>query len=113
MRPLFKLHHQTTHQLPETSLSSHSCLTRVVGERLGGSVLAGGDQVPDEALDVLVSTVVQQAVGQQRSADGLHVGLLQGPLEAAMGQDVAPPPPAGRKDTDSVGVTSSLQSFDN
>lgn len=67
----------------------------MVGQRLGGSVFARGDQVPDEALDVLVSTVVQQAVGQERSADGLHVGLLQRPLEATVGQDVAPPSPPG------------------
>lgn len=77
--------------------TSHSCLTRVVGERLGGSVFAGGDQVPDEALDVLVSTVVQQAVGQQGSADRLHVRLLKWALEATVGQDVAPPSPTAQK----------------
>jgi len=71
--------------------------TGVVGERLGGPVSTRGDEVPDEALDVLVSAVVQQAVGQQRPADRLHVRLLQGPLEAPVSQDVAPPAPPTRQ----------------
>ena len=69
------------------------CVTGVVGQRLGGPVFTGGDQVPDEALDVLVTTVMQQAVGQQGSTDRFHVGLLQGALEATVCQDVTPPTP--------------------
>lgn len=65
----------------------------MVGQCLGGPVFARCDQVPDEALDVLVAAVMQQAVGQEGSADLLHVGLLQGALEAAVSQDVAPSTP--------------------
>lgn len=73
------------------------CVTRVVGQQLGGPVLTGVDQVPDEALDVLVSTVMQQAVGQQRSADLLHIRLLQGSFEATVSQDVIPPTPPAKR----------------
>lgn len=66
----------------------------MVGQCLGGPICTRGDQVPDETLDVLVSTVMQQAVGQQGPADFFHVGLLQGALEAPMSQDVSPPAPA-------------------
>lgn len=68
-------------------------LTRVVGQRLRGPVCAWGDQIPDETLDILVTAVMQQAVGQEGSTDRFHIGLLQGTLEAAMSQDVAPPTP--------------------
>lgn len=71
----------------------------MVGECATLSVLRGRDEVPDEALDVLVSTVVQQAVGQQGAADGLHVLLLQGPLETPAGQDVSPATPPSREGT--------------
>lgn len=73
--------------------------TGVVGQRLRGSIFTWGDQVPDEALDVFVTTVMQQAVGKEGSADLFHVGLLQGALEATVSQDVAPPAPTkeGRK----------------
>lgn len=71
----------------------------MVGECATLSVLRGRDEVPDEALDVLVSTVVQQAVGQQGAADGLHVLLLQGPLETPAGQDVSPATPPSTEGT--------------
>lgn len=69
------------------------CVTRVVGQCLGRPIFAWGDQVPDEAFDVLITAVMQQAVGQEGSADGLHISLLQGALEATMSQDVTPPTP--------------------
>lgn len=62
------------------------------GPRL--AVFRGGDQVPDEAFDVLVAPVVMQAVNEQGPADGLHVLLLQGALVAAVAQDVIPATPA-------------------
>lgn len=71
----------------------------MVGECATLSVLRGRDEVPDEALDVLVSTVVQQAVGQQGAADGLHVLLPQGPLETPVGQDVSPATPPSTEGT--------------
>lgn len=40
---------------------------------------------------------MQQAVGQEGSADSFHISLLQGALEATMSQDVTPPAPT--KDT--------------
>lgn len=71
-------------------------LTQVVLELLGASVLSGGDQVPHEAFDLVVSAVVDQAVGQQGSADGLHVPLGQLLLEAAVREDVLPSTPPGK-----------------
>lgn len=68
-------------------------VTRVVGQCLGGSVFTWGDQVPDEALDILVTTIMQQAVGQKGSADCFHIGFLQGTLEATVSQDITPPTP--------------------
>lgn len=68
-------------------------ITRVVGQGLGGPVFAGGNQVPDEALDVLVAAVMEQTVGQEGSADGLHVRLLHGAFKATVSQDVVPPSP--------------------
>lgn len=65
----------------------------MVGQCFGGSVFTWGDQVPDEALDILVTTIMQQAVGQKGSADCFHIGLLQGTLEATVSQDVTPPTP--------------------
>lgn len=65
----------------------------MVGQCLGGPVFTRRDQVPDEALDILVTAVMQQAVGQEGSADCFHIGLLQGALEATMSQDVTPPTP--------------------
>lgn len=69
----------------------------MVLELLGASVLRGGDQVPHEAFDFVVSTVMDQAVGQQGSADGLHVPLSQLLLEAAVREDVLPSTPPGKK----------------
>lgn len=76
----------------------------MVGERAALSVLGGRDEVPDEALDVLVATVVQQAVGQQGAADGLHVLLPQGPLETPVGQDVSPATPPSTEGTGGGGI---------
>lgn len=65
----------------------------MIGQCLGGPIFTWGDQIPDETFDVLVSTVVQQTVGQEGPADRLHVSLLQGALEATMSQNVTPPAP--------------------
>ncbi len=69
-------------------------LTRVVGQCAALAILGRGYEVPNEALDVLVSTVVEQAVGQECAADGLYVSLPQWALKASMGQDVTPAAPA-------------------
>lgn len=68
-------------------------ITRVIGQCLGGPIFTWGDQVPDETFDVLISTVVQQTVGQKGPADRLHIRLLQRALEATVSQDVTPPAP--------------------
>lgn len=39
-------------------------LTRVIEQRLVLSVFWGGDQIPDEALDIVVTFVVFQAVNK-------------------------------------------------
>lgn len=57
-------------------------------------IFGWGDEVPDEALDLIVSFVVPYTVDQQSPAHQLHVPLRQVPLEAAMGEDVLPSPPA-------------------
>lgn len=66
----------------------------MVLECLGLSVFGGRDQLPDEALDLLVPFVVLDAVHQQGPADHLHVLLVQMPLEPPVRQDVLPPAPA-------------------
>ena len=43
-------------------------LTRVVEQRLFLSFLGGCDQIPDEALDLVITFVVFQAVNQQSPA---------------------------------------------
>lgn len=65
----------------------------------GSSLAVGGgrDQVPDEALDVLVASVVIEAVHQDGSADGFHVLLSELTFVASMGQDVRPATPAGKQ----------------
>ncbi len=68
--------------------------TRVVGQCAALAILGRGYEVPNEALDVLVSTVMEQAVGQECAADGLYVSLPQWALKASMGQDVTPAAPA-------------------
>lgn len=65
----------------------------MVGQRLGGPIFTWGNQVPDETLNILITAIMQQAVGKEGSADCFHIGLLQGALEAAMSQDVTPPSP--------------------
>lgn len=75
-------------------------ITRVVGQRLGGPVLTRGNKVPDEALDVLVAAVMEQTVGEEGPADGLHIALLHGAFKTAVGQDVVPPSPPKDGETD-------------
>lgn len=62
---------------------------------LGASVLSRGDQIPHEAFDLIVSAVMNQAVGQQGPANGLHVPLGQLLLETPMFEDVCPSTPPG------------------
>lgn len=50
-------------------------LTQVVLQLFGLSIFSRGNQVPHEAFDFVVSTVMDQAVSQQGPADGLHVPL--------------------------------------
>lgn len=61
------------------------------------AVLRGCDELPDETLDVLVSTIVKEAKDQDDSADRLHVAFAQPTLTSGMGQDVPPSPPAVEK----------------
>lgn len=70
-------------------------LTRVVLELLGLAVLGGADEVPDEAFDVLIASVVEKTVDQDGPADGLHVPLGKTALESSVGQDLPPSAPAG------------------
>lgn len=80
--------------LMQSAISRLPCPTGVVGQCAALPVLSRGDEVPDEALDVLISAVVEQAVGQECAADGLYVSLPQRALEASVGQDVTPSAPA-------------------
>ena len=73
----------------------------MVSQCLGGPIFAWGDQVPDETFNVLVTTVVQQAVGQQGSTDGFHIGLLQGALKTTMSQDITPSTPTKERQRES------------
>ena len=69
-------------------------LTRVIGECATLTIFSGCDEIPDEALDVLIATVMHQAVGQQCTADGLHVALPERTFEAAMRENLSPAAPA-------------------
>ena len=71
----------------------------MVLELFGLAVLSGGNQVPHEALDLVVTTVMHQAVGEQGTADHFHVALAQRSLEAPMQQDVLPTPPPSHHNT--------------
>ena len=70
----------------------------MVLQLLGLSILGGGDQVPHEALDFVISTVMDQAVRQQGPADGLHVPLGQLLLKTTMVEDVLPTTPPGQSE---------------
>lgn len=85
----------------------------MVGQRLGGPIFTGGNQVPDEALDILVATVMEQAVREEGSADRFHVGLLHGAFETTVGQDIAPPPPAEDGETDPLAIDRTRFTFCN
>ena len=87
---------QNNKRQTETGRETGSRRTGVVEECMRSTaVLRGRDQLPDEALDVLVATVMQQAEDQDDSADGLHIPLAQPALAARMGQDITPAPPSG------------------
>lgn len=72
-------------------------VTRVIAQCLGRSIFTWGDQIPYKAFDVLIATVMQQTVCEKRSADCLHISLLQGALEAAVSQDVTPSAPTSEE----------------
>ena len=59
------------------------------------AVLWRRDELPYEALDVLVSTVMQQTEDQDDPADGLHVFLPEAALTPSVAEDVPPAPPPG------------------
>lgn len=71
-------------------------LTQVILQLLRAPILGRGDQVPHEALDFVVSPVMDQTVRQQRPADGLHVPLRQLLLKAPVFEDILPPAPPGQ-----------------
>lgn len=55
------------------------------------------DELPDETLDVLISTVVKQTKYQDDTAYRLHIPLAQTPLTPGMGEDVPPAAPPGEE----------------
>lgn len=71
--------------------------TQVILKLLGTSVLSRGNQVPHEAFDFVVSTVMDQAVRQQGPADGFYIPLCQLLLKTAMFENVFPTAPPGRQ----------------
>lgn len=72
--------------------------TRVVEQSLGFTAVLGGcDELPDETLDVLISTIVKEAKDQDDSADRLHVTFAQPTLTSGMRQYVPPSTPAVEK----------------
>lgn len=60
---------------------------------LSASVLSRSDQVPHEAFDFVIPTVMDQAVGQQGPADGFHIPLCQLLLKTAMFEYILPTTP--------------------
>lgn len=69
----------------------------MVDQSPGLAVGRGCDEIPDEALDVLVPPVVVEAVHEDGPADGFHVLLGELTFVASVGQDVCPPPPAAKQ----------------
>lgn len=61
------------------------------------AVSRGRDQIPDEALDVLVPLVMGEAVHEDGPADGLHILLSELAFVASVGKDVRPSPPAAKQ----------------
>lgn len=55
---------------------NNETLTRVIEQRLVLAFLGGCDQIPDEALDLVVTFVVSQAVNQQSPASPKTETLL-------------------------------------
>lgn len=70
--------------------------TQVILKLLGASVLSRSNQVPHEAFDFVVSTVMDQAVRQQGPADGFYIPLCQLLLKTAVFENVFPTAPPGR-----------------
>lgn len=64
---------------------------------LCASILGRGYEVPHEAFDFVISTIMDQAVGQQGPADGLHIPLSQLLLKTAMVEDILPTTPSGNR----------------
>lgn len=72
--------------------------TGVVEQSLGFTAVLGGcDELPDETLDVLVSTIVKKAKDQDDSTDRLDVTFAQPAFTSGMGQYVPPTTPTGRR----------------
>lgn len=68
-------------------------------EQCGGltPVLWRSDELPDEALDVFVATVVKQTKDQNYTTDRLHVTFAQTPFAPGVRKDVPPATPAGQQ----------------
>lgn len=64
---------------------------------LSASVFSRSNKVPHEAFDFVVSAIMNQAVGQQGPADGLHVPLCQLLLKTPMVENILPTTPAGQQ----------------
>lgn len=65
-----------------------------------GSSLAisrGCDEIPDEAFDILIPSVMIKTVHQDGSADGFNILLSELTFVASMGKDVCPPSPATKQ----------------
>lgn len=73
-------------------------LTQVILKLLGVSVLSRGNQVPHEAFDFVISTVMDQAVRQQGPADGFHIPLCQLLLKTPMCENILPTTPPGQQE---------------
>lgn len=61
------------------------------------AILWWSDELPYEAFDIFISTVMQQTEDQDDPADGLHILFSKTTLTSSMGQDIMPPSPAGHK----------------
>lgn len=77
-------------------------LTQVILQLLGASVLRRGDQVPHEAFDFVIPTVMDEAVRQQGSANGLHVPLCQLFLKTPVVENILPTTPPGKRERQRV-----------
>lgn len=83
-------------QLPQPWIEWKT-LTEVILQLLGAPFFCWCYQVPHEALYFVIATIMDQAVSEKGSTDGLHVPLSQLFLKTTVNEDIFPSTPTGKR----------------